>query len=91
MKGYSKSLGVKCGHCHYSEKVEGQDKPKWDFASDEKPEKKIARDMMRMEDAINSRYIAKIGDGKLDKITCVTCHRGKTEPMISVDSLVGKP
>jgi hypothetical protein len=89
MKGYSASLGVRCNFCHVSEKVEGQDKPKFDFASDNKPEKNIARDMMRMTAAINEHYIGKMigGDHTLEQIACVTCHMGRKTPIISLDSL----
>jgi hypothetical protein len=60
-----------------------------DFASDDKPEKNIARNMMRMTEAINSNYIGKMigGDHTLESITCVTCHMGKKTPIVSIDSL----
>ena len=92
MKGYAISLGVRCNFCHVSEIVEGQEHPKFDFASDNKPEKNIARKMMLMVDAINDNYIGKIigGDHTLEQITCVTCHMGRKTPVISVDSLVKK-
>jgi Photosynthetic reaction centre cytochrome C subunit len=93
MRNFSKSLGVHCDFCHVSEKVEGQQRPKFDFASDAKPEKNIARDMMHMTESINHEYLAKIngGDHKLEQITCVTCHMGHKTPNISVDSLPGQP
>lgn len=89
MRQYSMSLGVRCGFCHVSEKVEGQEKPKWDFASDQKPEKDIARNMIKMTNAINEKYLAKIKDGErsLEQITCVTCHMGRPTPIVSVDSI----
>ena len=92
MRGYSQSLGVRCGHCHVSHKVEGQEKPKWDFAADDKPEKGIARDMIKMVASINKKYISKMDDeGRpLAAITCVTCHNGRVKPIVSVDSLKAK-
>ncbi len=89
MRGYSMALGVRCNFCHVSEQVEGQEKPKFDFASDNKPEKTIARDMMKMTAAINEKYIGKMvgGDHTLEQITCVTCHMGRKTPIITVDSL----
>jgi hypothetical protein len=92
MKNFSISLGVRCGFCHVSEQVEGQQRSKFDFASDNKPEKKIARDMMLMMSAINKNYIGKIigGDHTLEQINCVTCHMGRKTPIISIDS-VAKP
>jgi hypothetical protein len=82
MKGYSKSLGV---HCH--KKTGEGDQAKMDFASDEKNEKLIARKMMKMTMAINKKYISKINDGHLERITCVTCHMGSTKPIVNIDSL----
>ena len=90
MRNYSKALGVRCNFCHESQPVEGQERPKFDFPSDKKPEKDIAREMIKMTADINSQYISKIGDGKLDQITCVTCHNGNTHPMTTVDSLKKK-
>lgn len=89
MREFSMSLGVRCGYCHVSETVEGQNRPKFDFASDNKPQKNAARNMMRMVTAINENYIGKmIGtDHQLEQITCVTCHMGRTVPIISVDSI----
>jgi hypothetical protein len=88
MKAYSRSLGVKCGFCH---KHDNNNPPNFDFASDEKWEKLTARKMMKMTEAINKKYIDKIGEGKFDKITCVTCHMGSKQPTVSVDSLPKKP
>ena len=95
MRGYSTALGVRCGYCHVSTSVPGQEHPNFDWASDAKKEKNTAREMMKMTMAINSQHLAKIttmGD-PLEQITCVTCHMGRTTPIISVDSLpkVTKP
>lgn len=87
MRTYSKSLGVHCNFCHVSHEVEGQ-KPKMDFAADDKPEKEMARDMIRMVEGINKKYISKMGDHTLTPVTCVTCHNGRTKPITSVDSLM---
>ena len=90
MKTFSKSLGVRCNYCHVSQEVPGQEHPKFDFPADDKPEKNIAREMMKMTEAINTGYLAKIGDNKFERITCVTCHNGKPKPNISIDSLMKK-
>ena len=93
MRTFSKSLGVHCDFCHV--KMEGQmegGRPKMDFAADTKPEKNTARDMMRMTMAINNDHISKMKiDGhKMEEIACVTCHMGRTSPIVSVDSLPGQ-
>jgi len=87
MRTYTKSLGVRCGECHAAKPGGDPQKPELDFVSDAKPEKNIARQMIKMENAINSKYLEKMDDGKFEQITCVTCHRGNLKPMISVDSL----
>jgi hypothetical protein len=70
--GYSRSLGVTCGHCH----VGGQ------WASDTKPTKQVARDMATMVAAINTEYLAKIPNlrGERPAVNCMTCHRGRAQP-----------
>jgi len=81
MHDFNDALGVKCNFCH-GEKKEGQDHP--DFASDEKPEKKIARDMMKMTNKINKKFFhgsSKIGDKEaVMAVTCATCHHGSPHP-----------
>ncbi|MFI5134614.1 MAG: c-type cytochrome [Chitinophagales bacterium] len=87
MRGYSKSLGVRCGECHATMANSDPQKPELDFASDAKPEKTTARQMIKMENSINEKYLSKMAGGKLEQITCVTCHHGSLKPMVSADSL----
>src|SRR5258708_776248 len=49
---FQDELGVSCNFCH----AENQDTHRPDYASDEKPEKEIARSMMRMTIGINEKY-----------------------------------
>src|SRR5262245_61567820 len=49
MDVYSKQLNVACDFCHANSKINPQD---LDYASDDKPEKEITRQMMRMTAAI---------------------------------------
>src|ERR1700744_4812281 len=51
---FEDGLGVECGFCH----ARAKDGHGLDFASDAKPEKKIAREMMRMTLAINKKFFA---------------------------------
>jgi hypothetical protein len=92
MREYSMALGVHCNYCHVAEPVEGQQRPKMDFAADTKHEKKVARDMMIMVNAINTNYIGKMigGDHPMEQVTCVTCHNGRVTPIVSTDSLMKK-
>jgi Photosynthetic reaction centre cytochrome C subunit len=76
---FQDDLGVSCNFCH----AENKDTHKPDYASDEKPEKQIARAMMRMTIGINKKNFnlkhPMIGDSTL-AITCNTCHHGNPHP-----------
>jgi Photosynthetic reaction centre cytochrome C subunit len=56
MHHFTASLGVKCNYCH----VRNEAIKKMDFASDDKPEKLIARKMMLMAIDINTKYFKDI-------------------------------
>ncbi|HEX7366257.1 MAG TPA: c-type cytochrome [Pelobium sp.] len=82
MSDFKTALGVKCDFCHAKSKA---DATKLDFASDEKEEKLIARDMMRMTYKINKKYFKHHeGDDNVAAIQCVTCHRGNKEPELAL-------
>jgi hypothetical protein len=77
--GFQDALGVSCNFCHAEEK----DSHHLDYASDAKPEKEIARSMMRMTMRINQEDFklkgAMIGDSVL-AVSCETCHHGQPHP-----------
>lgn len=56
MHHFTASLGVKCNYCH----VRNEAIKKMNFASDDKPEKLIARKMMLMAIDINTKYFKDI-------------------------------
>jgi hypothetical protein len=76
---FEDGLGVACNFCHAADKITGQ----VDFASDAKPEKEIARQMMRTTIGINKKYFKVkhplIGTEAL-VVTCNTCHNGVAFP-----------
>jgi Photosynthetic reaction centre cytochrome C subunit len=81
---YDKGLGVTCSHCHPNTKPDVFPR-RVDFASEELPEKGIARDMIRMTEKINKKYFNYKNDYSLYSfinapINCNTCHRGLTKP-----------
>jgi tetratricopeptide (TPR) repeat protein len=78
MRGFSFSLNVRCQYCHAGK--EGNSLKETNFASDEKETKKTARAMLRMVDAINQDYIAKLGRERPHRVECVTCHHGLSMP-----------
>jgi 3-oxoacyl-ACP reductase-like protein len=71
--GYSRALGVGCLHCHFGQ----------DYSSDEKRQKRAAREMMAMNKMINERLRSlKNLEGKPEEhfVNCMTCHRGQVDP-----------
>ena len=78
MRTIARSLGTRCDHCH----VQTATTPKeiFDFPSDAKKEKNVARTMLVMTRQINTEYISKINEHSQAAVTCGTCHRGKTVP-----------
>jgi len=82
MDSFKAALGVKCSFCHAPSKDSTQ---KWpDFASDDKPEKGIARKMLKMTAKINKKYFSynKNEQGQtIAAVECMTCHRGSPHPL----------
>jgi photosynthetic reaction center cytochrome c subunit len=76
---FEDALGVSCGFCHAANK----DGDGLDYASDAKPEKQIARQMLRMTLNLNRDYFKvdtpMVGTANI-VVTCNTCHKGETFP-----------
>ena len=72
-------LGVSCGFCHAA----APGGHGLDFVSDAKPEKEVARRMMKMTLELNKKFFhvktPRIGGNTLT-ITCATCHKGEPFP-----------
>ena len=79
MRNFTSALGVRCTFCHVGS--EGQPLSEFDFASDQKRNKLVARQMMRMLGEINAR-LDTLPDRKQPALsaTCMTCHRGVSRP-----------
>jgi hypothetical protein len=87
MEGFEGQLGQHCSYCHAADpkNIGPNGRPRLNFASDEKDEKKMARIMITMTDEINKNYVAKVA--AIDKmpdaappVTCGTCHQGHEDP-----------
>jgi hypothetical protein len=80
MRNFTSALGVRCQFCHLGS--EGQPLGEFDFASDQKRNKVVARQMMRMVNDINRRLdtIPQRGHPPVPA-TCATCHRGVSRPI----------
>lgn len=86
MTGFTRALGVRCTYCHKGQ--EGQPLSTYDFASDEKPNKDRAREMLRMLGDINVhlKKLEPSGDQRVN-MWCHTCHRGRPRPMTLEEEL----
>src|ERR1041384_5182917 len=69
MNYFAVSLGRRCNFCHVNNN--GQ----WDYASDAKPEKNTAREMIKMVLDVNKNTFK----GNV-QVQCFTCHRGRNSP-----------
>jgi len=76
---FSDGLGVSCSFCH----VEDKNSHKLDYASDDNPQKNVARSMMKMTLKINKQffYVRRplLGDSVL-VVNCISCHHGTAFP-----------
>jgi hypothetical protein len=92
MNAFDDSLGVQCNYCHVEQGG------RLDFASDEKREKKIARQMILLRDSINVVLPAIVGKpagagptsgdghpGAPVRVLCSSCHRGLPVPASIAD------
>jgi len=75
MDNFAASLGVHCDFCH----VHKEGTHDWDMASDDKQEKKTAREMIRMVIDLNEKSF----HGQ-PRVGCYTCHLGKEHPSSAV-------
>jgi hypothetical protein len=76
---FEDALGVSCDYCHAANNAgDGRD-----YASDAKPEKQVARQMLRMTLNLNRDYFKidspMVGTANI-VVTCNTCHKGDTFP-----------
>lgn len=69
MNYFAASMGRRCNFCHVNNN--GQ----WDYASDAKPEKNTAREMIKMVLDVNKSTFK----GSTE-VSCYTCHRGRNNP-----------
>lgn len=82
MEGFNEALGVKCTFCHVMH--EPMD---FDFASDDKMQKNVARGMMRMTMDINKNYFNTENPMEFS-VNCYTCHQGEATPALGPPPVV---
>src|SRR5438045_7195867 len=85
MQGFVQALGVQqqggCGFCHVGTA------PQFDFASDAKPTKTVARKMILMARDITAKLPEVTGKpaAEVTRMRCATCHRGVAMPKLLPD------
>jgi hypothetical protein len=78
MRNMAGAIGGRCTTCHVGpDNLQGMD-----FATDERPSKQIARDMLRMVRTINASFMDKLPPAAVPRqeVTCLTCHRRSPKP-----------
>ena len=86
MTGFTRALGVRCAHCHVGD--EGQPLSSFDFASDDKVEKRTAREMLALLGSVNSHLQRIEPTGEAVNMWCHTCHRGRARPQTLAEALL---
>jgi len=80
MDGFTVSMGKDdCNYCHVKDKLTNT----IIYEKDDKPEKEIARNMMRMTMDINKKYFQfneEVTAAQVQAVTCYTCHKGQPIP-----------
>ena len=88
MRGFARSLGTRCNHCHVANPPGSAEE--FDYANDSKPEKRTARTMLLMTRNVNADYLSKV-NAHGQTVTCFTCHRGHTVPQLQVVEPAERP
>src|SRR5262245_43336632 len=88
MRRFSLSLGVRCQFCHVG--GDGVSFEGVQFPKDDSPHKRRARFMLLMVDSLNRAVLPALPDlnGRAPlRITCKTCHRGASRPLLLTQRL----
>ena len=102
MNNFTAALGVNCAYCHAAVAAPagaapaapaggGRGGPPLDYSLDDKAQKKVAREMLKMVADINGKYLTGAGltmDAR-NSVTCETCHRGLAKPKTLRNALGG--
>jgi hypothetical protein len=82
MQRFQLALGVNCGHCHV---WTGTGVPTNDYATDSKPAKRVAREMLKLVNAANGMVgpaVQANAQRTAQQVSCAMCHRGKAIPEV---------
>ena len=88
MRQIAGALGARCHTCHVGEP--GTRLKGYDFASDDKPMKQTAREMMKIVREINAELLPRIGKDRAEllQVSCMTCHHGLARPQSLAGTLI---
>jgi hypothetical protein len=89
LRNFAAALGTNCGYCH---QWTGPGAPGNDFSVDTKPQKDVARAMMRMANAANEAIASatKKPADQQTRVQCMTCHRGEAIPKLPPPAPAGE-
>jgi hypothetical protein len=75
-RGFGRSLGVSCTHCHTPD----------DWAASDSTAKRVARQMVAMSRQINEELLPAVEGIRSERpvVNCTTCHRGQPKPATSL-------
>src|SRR4029434_10457105 len=90
MRTFTLALGVRCDHCHAPAAAAATPDTaaagrggrgggaQLEYSMDDKENKKVAREMLKMVNDINGKYLPLTGRTFTDltRVTCETCHHG---------------
>jgi hypothetical protein len=87
MRSFTGALGVRCQYCHVGR--EGMPLDSFNFTSDDKRTKRVARVMIDMVSHINDEHLGEVPDRPEPHVVvkCETCHRGLTRPRLINDEM----
>lgn len=87
MRGFTGALGVRCQYCHVGR--EGMPLDSFNFKSDDKRTKRVARVMIDMLNHINGEHLADVPERPEPHVVvrCETCHRGVSRPRLLDDEM----
>lgn len=95
MQSFEVGLGKDCDYCHVVVGTvlaggPGTLPPGFDFASDDKPAKRITRQMIVMARAIDAMTSAAVGKpaGETERMRCFNCHRGIETPPLPLRDIL---
>ena len=80
MDHFVTALNVDCKYCHAPK--DPAEPKKLNYASDANPKKDITRTMLRMTNEMNEKFMSQLPGKAAQVVTCNTCHRGETVPLI---------